>query len=49
MKKIDNGKARKDKDVQKANKKIVKLNNIKIPDTIMDLDGIRQSLSLLFS
>ncbi|OAD51916.1 Fanconi anemia group I protein [Eufriesea mexicana] len=49
IKKVDNGKARKDKDVNKTNKKIIKLNNIRIPDTIMDLDVIRQSLSLLFS
>lgn len=49
MKKIDNGKNKKDKDVNNTTKKSIKSNNIKIPNTIMDLDVIRQSLLLLFS
>ncbi|XP_043789127.1 Fanconi anemia group I protein isoform X2 [Apis laboriosa] len=49
MKKTDNSKNKKDKDVNNTTKKSIKSNNIKIPNTIMDLDVIRQSLLLLFS
>ncbi|KAK1122548.1 hypothetical protein K0M31_008998 [Melipona bicolor] len=49
VKKGDGNKSKKDKDANNTTKKSGKSTNIKIPNTIMDLDIIRQSLSLLFS
>ncbi|XP_033206109.2 Fanconi anemia complementation group I isoform X1 [Bombus vancouverensis nearcticus] len=48
-KKSDGNKSKKDRDPNNTTKKSAKSNNIKIPNTIMDLDVIRQSLPLLFS
>ncbi|CAL7938106.1 unnamed protein product [Xylocopa violacea] len=44
-----NGRNKKDKDANTTTKKSVKSNDVKIPETIMDLDVIRQSLLLFFS
>ncbi|XP_043519623.1 Fanconi anemia group I protein isoform X2 [Frieseomelitta varia] len=49
VKKGDGNRSKKDKDANNTTKKSGKSTNIKIPNTIMDLDVIRQSLSLLFS
>ncbi|XP_012153284.2 Fanconi anemia complementation group I isoform X2 [Megachile rotundata] len=49
MKKLDNGKGKKDKDVNNTSRKFVKSNSIKVPNTVMDLDTICQSLLLLYS
>ncbi|XP_076759564.1 Fanconi anemia complementation group I [Xylocopa sonorina] len=43
-----NGKNKKNKDANTTIKKSAKSNDVKIPQTIMDLDVIRQSLLLLF-
>ncbi|XP_076166538.1 Fanconi anemia complementation group I isoform X2 [Ptiloglossa arizonensis] len=49
IKKIDGGKTKKDRDANNTTRKHGRLNNIKIPNTIMDLDTIYQSLLLLYS
>ncbi|XP_029045832.2 Fanconi anemia group I protein isoform X1 [Osmia bicornis bicornis] len=49
MKKLDNNKAKKNKDMNNTTRKFGKSNSIKLPNTIMDLDVIRQSLTLLYS
>ncbi|XP_078053426.1 Fanconi anemia complementation group I isoform X2 [Augochlora pura] len=48
-KKADSGKAKKNKNTSHVTRKSVKFPHVKIPMTIMDLDTIRQSLSLLCS
>nr|XP_034193738.1 Fanconi anemia group I protein isoform X2 [Osmia lignaria] len=49
IKKLDNNKAKKNKDINNTTRKFGKSNSIKVPNTIMDLDVIRQSLTLLYS
>ncbi|CAK9794572.1 Fanconi anemia group I protein [Anthophora plagiata] len=49
MKKVDSSNARKNRDVNNTTRKIVKSNSIKLPNTVMDLDVISQSLTLLYS
>ncbi|XP_043247785.1 Fanconi anemia group I protein-like isoform X2 [Colletes gigas] len=49
MRKADGGKRKKDKDPNNTTRKHDKSSNIKVPDTIMDLDTVHQSLLLLYS
>ncbi|KOC59133.1 Fanconi anemia group I protein like protein [Habropoda laboriosa] len=49
VKKIDSGNSKKDGNLNNTTKKIVKSNSVKLPNTIMNLDIISQSLTLLYS
>ncbi|XP_076241855.1 Fanconi anemia complementation group I [Calliopsis andreniformis] len=49
IKRVDGGKGKKDKDVNTTMRKLIKSNNIKIPNTVMDLETIYQCLLLLYS